>query len=250
MNNDKEPTDSMKEAAEIFSKHNRAVKMPETDTTTFRHMYYNFCYWLDDNNPFTRYVYVKSADEYMDMPRKKRTYLYFWYLDAIINDGHTILGRKSERDAIDNFHEYNFPFQYWLRENGFSLKCKLSRMYDWLRYKLNPRQKWLKKQIPDDWSDKVWLITELNFAMVVHFVDGEECFDNTDYEASGENHAKFANEFSLAASPPTILIFVPVTVPLNNAEPALEVVPIVIVSAATLPENVIIPGAPFALLIT
>jgi len=62
--------------------------------------------------------------------------------------------------------------------------------------------------------------------------------------------AKFANEFSLAASPPTILIFVPVTVPLNNAEPALEVVPIVIVSAATLPENVIIPGAPFALLIT
>ena len=51
-------------------------------------------------------------------------------------------------------------------------------------------------------------------------------------------------------SPPTILIFVPVTVPLNNAEPALVVVPIVIVSAATLPENVIIPGAPSALLIT
>lgn len=70
----------------------------------------------------------------------------------------------------------------------------MGRAYDWLRYKLNPRQKWLKKQIPDDWSDKVWLITELNFAMVVHFVDGEKCFDNTDYEASGENHAKFANE--------------------------------------------------------
>ena len=62
--------------------------------------------------------------------------------------------------------------------------------------------------------------------------------------------AKFANEFSLAASPPTILIFVPVTVPLNNAEPALVVVPIVIVSDATLPENVIIEGAPAALLIT
>ena len=65
--------------------------------------------------------------------------------------------------------------------------------------------------------------------------------------------AKFANEFSPAASPPTILIFVVVpriTVPLNNAEPALEVDPIVIVSAATLLENVIIPGAPSALLIT
>ena len=65
--------------------------------------------------------------------------------------------------------------------------------------------------------------------------------------------AKFANEFS-PLSPPTILIFVVPspwsTVPLNNAEPALAVVPIVIVSATTLPENVIIPGAPSALLIT
>ena len=62
--------------------------------------------------------------------------------------------------------------------------------------------------------------------------------------------AKFANEFSSDALPPTILIFVVVpciTVPLNNAEPALSVDQIVIVSAATLPENVIIPGAPSAL---
>ena len=51
-------------------------------------------------------------------------------------------------------------------------------------------------------------------------------------------------------SPPTILIFVPVTVQSNLAEPAFVVVPIVIVSAATLLENVIIPGAPSALLIT
>ena len=66
--------------------------------------------------------------------------------------------------------------------------------------------------------------------------------------------AKFANESSAAAFPPTMLIFeVPecVTVPLNKAEPALAVVPIVIVSATMLPENVIIPGAtPFPLLIT
>ena len=45
--------------------------------------------------------------------------------------------------------------------------------------------------------------------------------------------------------------YVPVTVPSNFAEPALVVVPMVIVSAATLPENVIIPGvALFPLLIT
>ena len=62
--------------------------------------------------------------------------------------------------------------------------------------------------------------------------------------------AKFANEASAETSPPIILIFVPDTVPLNNAEPAFPVVPIVIVSAAILPENVIIPGAPSALFIT
>ena len=42
-----------------------------------------------------------------------------------------------------------------------------------------------------------------------------------------------------AASPPKIPILVPVTVPLNKAEPAFVVDPIVIVVAATLPENVI-----------
>jgi hypothetical protein len=61
-------------------------------------------------------------------------------------------------------------------------------------YKLNPRQKWLKKQIPDGWCDKVCLIKDLNFAMVVHFIDGEKCFDNTDYEGSGEAQTKFATE--------------------------------------------------------
>ena len=66
--------------------------------------------------------------------------------------------------------------------------------------------------------------------------------------------AKFPTEASKTLFPPIIAIFVVapcITVPLNNAEPALEVDPIVIVSAATVPENVIIPGATSsALLIT
>ena len=62
--------------------------------------------------------------------------------------------------------------------------------------------------------------------------------------------AKLPSDASPETFPPTIPIFVPVTVPLNNAEPAFVVVPIVIVSAATLPVNVIIPAAPSALSIT
>jgi hypothetical protein len=177
-----------------IEQHIRAIKAPTTDTSTFRHLYYNFKYWLADNNPFTRYIIVNSAQEYINMPRKDRTYLYLWYLDTIIYDDKNVLGKKSDYEAIDTFNKYKFPIQYFLRENGSKLMYKLERAYDWLRYEINPRQKWLTKQIPNHWSDKTHLIPELNFAMIVHFVEGEKCFDNTDYEASGEAHAKFARE--------------------------------------------------------
>ena len=177
----------------------RAVKMPaKTDTTTFSHLYYNFRYWLkdwiDDHNPFNRYKHVSSAEEYMNMPRGERTFLWLWYHQPIISRANSLLGRKSERDSLETYLEYKFPVQYFLRKHGFTLKVKLSNAYDWVCYKLNPRQKWLKKQIPDSWCDKVSLIKDLNFAMVVHFVDVEECFDSTDYEGSGEIHVKFAAE--------------------------------------------------------
>ena len=64
--------------------------------------------------------------------------------------------------------------------------------------------------------------------------------------------ANVACEFSAleVPSPPIILIFVPETAPLNNAEPALALLPTVIVSAATLPENVISEIVSLLLLIT
>lgn len=195
--NDEEMKDlanSMKEAGEIFSKHNHAVKMSNTDTTTFRNLYYRFCYWLEDNNPFNKYVSAESMDAYMKMPRSKKMTFLFWYNYPIINNSTCIIGKKSDREALETYLQYKFPVQYWLRDNGFTLKCKITNGYRYLKYKLNPRQKWLTKQIPDDWSDKTHLITQLNFAMVVHFIEGEKCFDLTDYEASGENHMKFANE--------------------------------------------------------
>jgi hypothetical protein len=130
----------------------------------------------------------------MNMPRKDRTFMYFWYNDAIINDGTRILGRKSERDAVDTFLKYKFPFQYCLRENGFKLKVKLSDIWDKIRYAVNPRQKWLTKHIPNSWCDKVTLVRDVNFAMIVHFIEGEKCFEMTDYEGSSEGHVKFARE--------------------------------------------------------
>lgn len=177
-----------------FEQRNQAIKMPTESVHPLRKKWWNFCWWLEENNPFTKYVYVKSAEEYINLPRKKRTYLNFWYNPAIINDGINILGRSSERKEINAFIKRKFPIQHFLRENGFTLKIKLSMLWNKFLCKINPRQKWLTKQIPNEWSDKVALIRDINFAMVVHFIDGEKCFEHTDYENSSEGHAKFARE--------------------------------------------------------
>jgi hypothetical protein len=171
----------------------RSVKMPD-EPHLLRKKWWEFCWWCEENNPFTKFIYVNSAEEYMNMPRKDRTYLYFWYNHAIINGGKRILGSKADRDAIDTFLKYKFPIQYWIRENGFKLKVKSSLMWDKVRCAINPRQKWLIKQIPNEWNDKVTLIKDINFAMIVHFIEGEKCFENTDYEGSSEGAAKFAKE--------------------------------------------------------
>jgi hypothetical protein len=172
----------------------RAIKTSTDDVHPLRKKWWDLCWWIEGNNPFTKFIYVKSAEEYMNMPHNDRTYLYFWYLHAIVNDGHRILGRKADRNAIETFLQYRFPIQYWVRENGFKLRIKIVKAYDEFCYFLNPRQKWLTKKIPNSWCDKVTLVPDVNFAMIVHFVEGEKCFENTDYELSSEGHVKFARE--------------------------------------------------------
>lgn len=68
---------------------------------------------------------------------------------------------------------------------------KLKRLFNkffWydLQYKIsgffNPRQKWLTKQIPNTWCDKVELIPRTLFACLVHFVEEENGLrDKYDY---------------------------------------------------------------------
>lgn len=179
-----------------FEQQNHSIRavIGTNDVHPLRKKWWELCWWMEENNPFTRYVYVSSAQEYMNMHRTHRTFMYFWYNHAIVNDGHRILGRKAERDAIETFLKYKFPIQYFVRENGYTLKIKISNLWNKLCFSINPRQKWLTKQIPNEWNDKVTLIKDLNFAMIVHFVEGEKCFEQTDYDNSGEGHIKFAKE--------------------------------------------------------
>jgi hypothetical protein len=184
------------EISKALSQSIRAVKMGDLERTpTWKKKWWDFRLWLEDNNPFTKYVEVSSYDEYVKLPRYKRTFLLFWYLRPLFHptgaSALEFLGKKKDRNAIDTYLKYRFPVQYYLREK---LYYKAIIAYDKLCYALNPRQKWLIKQIPNEWNDKVTLITDINFAMIVHFVDEEKCFESTDYAGSSPAHAQFARE--------------------------------------------------------
>lgn len=75
------------------------------------------------------------------------------------------------------------------------LKKYINKHYWWdVQYKisgiLKPRQKWLTKQIPKQWCDKVELIRLVLFESVIHFVESEDCFNTIDWEGSSAEHAK------------------------------------------------------------
>ena len=166
------------------------------DVHPLRKQWWKFCWWVEDINPFTKYVEVASYEEYAKLPYRNRTFLLFWYHRPLFGsntgwNARDFLGKKQDRESVDAYLQYKFPVQYYLREK---LYYKVWIGYDKLRYFLNPRQKWLVKQIPNEWTDKVTLIKDINFAMVVHFIEGEKCFEYTDYVNSSEHHAKFARE--------------------------------------------------------
>ena len=63
---------------------------------------------------------------------------------------------------------------------GFKTPSLLLHKYFWmdLKYQIkswfNPSQKWLTKDIPNTWCDKVTLIPHLLFSCLVHFVEEEK----------------------------------------------------------------------------
>ena len=195
VNMKKNHADDVKETTTLFNKHVRAVKMrAEEHKPSF---WYEFRDWLYWHNQFTTSISgVKTVETYLKMPYHKRHTWLFWYKPVYLAGNgklNGMFGSKDERDKLETYLTYQYPIQYFLRKHGFALRIKLSRAHYWVCNTLNPRQKWLAKQIPKCWSDKPWLITELNFAMVIHFVDGEKCFENTEYEDGGA-HQKFAEE--------------------------------------------------------
>jgi hypothetical protein len=182
-----------KESIELFQKHNKAVNM-EGFSDYKPNVWQKFKDWLDDFNPFNRYKSVKTVEEYTSMPRRDRMVWGIFYMHPHISGPYSLFGHSKDRKALDEFIKKEFPVQNWIRETSFTLTIKFSVKYDKLRYFLNPRQKWLIKQIPNEWNDKTNLIPLVNFSMVKHFVEVEDARCITDWANSGDSANKFYTE--------------------------------------------------------
>lgn len=164
----------------------RAVISPVEYKPTIKDKIIDF--W-DDASGFLFIRTNVSMEEYVKLPYNKRHRLGFWYVEPMF-DMHDFRGN-------DEYFKKKYPIQYFIREKilmRLTHRYVSTWWYENVSAKLNPRQKWLMKGIPSTWSDKVWLIPEINFKMVTHFIEEEKCFDHTDYENSGELHAIFAKE--------------------------------------------------------
>jgi hypothetical protein len=192
------PTPEQQAAADRFAKISKAINLtafPDVKGHWFRSGWlYRFTNWVNDRNPFARYQYVASAEEYIKLPWKKRSVWGFWYVEPLITGGQHILGSKKDRKAVEDFIKQNHAVQYFIRWHGFRLRCKLNRFYDWFRETINPRQKWLTKQVPKSWCDKSHLIKDINFACIVDFIEGEKALNVVNWEASSDQADKFSKE--------------------------------------------------------
>jgi len=157
-----------------------------------------FSEWLEWIDPFDRYCFIKSYDEYVNLSYSEKTVWFFLYKE------HSISGRfwtltgitNSDDELIENYKKYRWPIQYFLRKNfdiRFWRHTLKNIWYTKVSCVFNPRQKWLTKKIPNTWADKVSLIQELNFEMVLNFVDYEKCFECINYD-SDKYHKKFSKE--------------------------------------------------------
>lgn len=186
----------MKESAELFVKHNHAINMEFNDSKpkSLSYHWYFVKEWVKDHNPFAQYKYVSSPQEYIDLPWKERSVWYFWYMDALVSNGVNPLGRNRDRKEIEEFIKKNHYIQYHIRRVGSKMRYKFLHLWDETCYFLKPRQKWLIKKIPNSWADKTWLIPEVNFAMVIDFIEGEEALDVTNWEGSSDQAGQFEKE--------------------------------------------------------
>jgi hypothetical protein len=171
----------------------RCIKIPEDiiNGTYKPSIWFRFTQWLEDQWPFNDYMYISSVEEYINKSTREKTKWSFFYKEHMLRlDGQDWFSSFTSKESkecekeIEKYQAKRWPIQYWLR-NKFNIKWWPKYLndfwYEQIKCRLNPKQKWLTKIIPLTWTDKTWLIPEVLFAMVIDFVEGEKCFENTEY---------------------------------------------------------------------
>lgn len=53
--------------------------------------------------------------------------------------------------------------------------------YEQVSTRIRPRNKWVNKYVPRTWTDKTELIPQLLYGSIIHYVEGEKCFQTIEY---------------------------------------------------------------------
>jgi hypothetical protein len=174
----------------MISEHIRAVKVPEGGYTLTR--WEKFQQWIFDlwdkaDAPLYRHSTALTLEEYRKLPKR------FWYLLPKFSMGR---GSDQERKNIETYIQQTWPIEHFIREKILMHLTKFRVTMWWndqIDTRVSPRQEWLTTLIPRTWADKTWLVPELNFALIIHFVEVEKCFEHTDYDTDRASK-KFAKE--------------------------------------------------------
>jgi hypothetical protein len=65
----------------------------------------------------------------------------------------------------------------WKMRLEFMIPVSISDRWYKVRCWFNPRNKWATNVIPNQWSDKTYLIPEFLFAAIIDFIDGEKAIE-------------------------------------------------------------------------
>jgi len=93
-----------------------------------------------------------------------------------------------------------FKARTWFKENVFYnmprwFRITCYRIGEWwhrnVTCRINPRNKWVTQAVGREWMDKTHAIPEFLFAAIIHFVEGEKCFEHINYD-SDAGHAEFS----------------------------------------------------------
>ena len=78
--------------------------------------------------------------------------------------------------------DFKMPLSYRIDKFFFPTFSIQWKIRSWISELIWPRQKWLTKKIPRSWCDKVELMREVMFEMIVHFVEEEMDIVSWDYD--------------------------------------------------------------------